>query len=30
MAKIVLDLHDCFNNGSKIDAELNRISRSQF
>ena len=25
MAKIVLDLHDCFSNGSKIDAELNRV-----
>ena len=25
MAKIVLDLHDCFNNGSTIDAELNRV-----
>lgn len=25
MAKIVLDLHDCFNNGSAIDAELNRV-----
>ena len=25
MAKIVLDLHDCFNNGSMIDAELNRV-----
>jgi len=25
MTKIVLDLHDCFNNGSMIDAELNRV-----
>jgi len=25
MAKIVLDLHDCFSNGSMIDAELNRV-----
>jgi len=25
MAKIVLDLHDCFNKGSTIDAELNRV-----
>jgi DNA-nicking Smr family endonuclease len=25
MAKIVLDLHDCFNKGGTIDAELNRI-----
>jgi DNA-nicking Smr family endonuclease len=25
MAKIVLDLHDCFNNASMIDAELNRV-----
>ena len=25
MAKIVLDLHDIFNKGIKIDAELNRI-----
>jgi hypothetical protein len=25
MAKIVLNLHDCFNNGSMIDAELNRV-----
>jgi DNA-nicking Smr family endonuclease len=25
MAKIVLDLHDCFNNGAAIDAELNRV-----
>ena len=25
MAKIVLDLHDCFNNGSAIDTELNRV-----
>jgi hypothetical protein len=23
MAKIVVDLHDCFNNGTKIDAALN-------
>ncbi|MBP8193320.1 MAG: Smr/MutS family protein [Chitinophagales bacterium] len=23
MAKIVVDLHDCFNNGAKIDAALN-------
>jgi DNA-nicking Smr family endonuclease len=25
MAKIVLDLHDCFNKGGVIDAELNRV-----
>jgi DNA-nicking Smr family endonuclease len=25
MAKIVLDLHDCFNKGGLIDAELNRV-----
>ena len=25
MAKLVLDLHDCFNNGSMIDTELNRV-----
>jgi DNA-nicking Smr family endonuclease len=25
MAKIVLDLHDCFKNGSMIDAELGRV-----
>ena len=25
MAKIVLDLHDCFNKGAVIDAELNRV-----
>jgi DNA-nicking Smr family endonuclease len=25
MAKLVLDLHDIFNKGSQIDAELNRI-----
>jgi dsDNA-specific endonuclease/ATPase MutS2 len=25
MAKIVLDLHDIFNKGSKIDAELERV-----
>ena len=25
MAKIVLDLHDCFNKGGTIDAELNRV-----
>jgi len=25
MAKIVLDLHDCFSNGSMIDAKLNRV-----
>lgn len=25
MAKIVLDLHDIFNRGLKIDAELNRV-----
>lgn len=25
MAKIVLDLHDCFNRGAVIDAELNRV-----
>ncbi len=25
MAKIVLDLHDIYNRGSQIDAELNRV-----
>ena len=25
MAKIVLDLHDIFSNGTMIDAELNRV-----
>ena len=25
MAKIVLDLHDIYNNGFTIDAELNRV-----
>ncbi len=25
MAKLVLDLHECFNKGMVIDAELNRI-----
>jgi DNA-nicking Smr family endonuclease len=25
MAKITVDLHDCFNNGRLIDAELNRV-----
>lgn len=25
MAKLKLDLHDCFNNGKMIDKELNRI-----
>ncbi len=25
MAKLVLDLHECFNNGTVIDAELNRV-----
>jgi DNA-nicking Smr family endonuclease len=25
MAKIVLDLHDFYNNGSMIDSELNRV-----
>jgi dsDNA-specific endonuclease/ATPase MutS2 len=25
MAKLVLDLHDIFNRGASIDAELNRI-----
>lgn len=25
MAKIVLDLHDIFNKGTAIDAELNRV-----
>ncbi len=25
MAKIVLDLHDIFNKGQAIDAELNRV-----
>jgi DNA-nicking Smr family endonuclease len=25
MAKIVLDLHDIFNKGGSIDAELNRV-----
>ncbi len=24
MAKLVLDLHECFNNGTMIDAELDR------
>jgi DNA-nicking Smr family endonuclease len=27
VAKIVLDLHDIFNKGQKIDAELNRVVR---
>ncbi len=27
MAKIKLDLHDIFNRGSSIDAELNRVIR---
>ena len=25
MAKLVVDLHECFNNGTVIDAELSRI-----
>jgi dsDNA-specific endonuclease/ATPase MutS2 len=25
MAKLVLDLHDCFNNDALIDSELNRV-----
>ena len=25
MAKLVLDLHDIFNKGKKIDSELNRV-----
>ena len=25
MAKLVLDLHDCFNNGATIDAELKLV-----
>tara|TARA_A100001011_G_C13850934_1_gene650890 strand:- start:158 stop:412 length:255 start_codon:yes stop_codon:yes gene_type:complete len=25
MAKLVLDLHDIYNKGNKIDAELNRV-----
>ena len=25
MAKLVLDLHGCFNKGGMIDAELNRV-----
>ncbi len=25
MAKLTVDLHDCFNNGRMIDAELNRV-----
>jgi len=27
MAKLVLDLHDIFNKGASIDAELNRVIR---
>jgi DNA-nicking Smr family endonuclease len=27
MAKLVLDLHDIFNRGARIDAELDRIMR---
>ncbi len=27
MAKLVLDLHDIFNRGASIDAELNRVIR---
>jgi dsDNA-specific endonuclease/ATPase MutS2 len=27
MAKLVLDLHDIFNKGTSIDAELNRVMR---
>lgn len=27
MAKLKLDLHDIYNNGSSIDSELNRIIR---
>ena len=31
MAKIVVDLHDCFNNGTKMDAALNNaIDESGF
>ncbi len=25
MAKLVLNLHDCFNNGTVMDADLNRV-----
>jgi dsDNA-specific endonuclease/ATPase MutS2 len=25
MAKLTIDLHDCFNNGRMIDSELNRV-----
>ncbi len=25
MAKLTVDLHDCFNNGRLIDSELNRV-----
>ncbi len=25
MAKLVLDLHECFSNGTVIDTELNRV-----
>ncbi len=28
MAKIVLDLHDIFNRGASIDAELNRVYKA--
>ena len=27
MAKLVLDLHDIFNRGARIDAELDRVMR---
>ncbi|MDD5775090.1 MAG: Smr/MutS family protein [Candidatus Omnitrophica bacterium] len=27
MAKIKLDLHDCFNKGDRIEAELSRVIR---
>lgn len=27
MAKLVLDLHDIFNKGHKIDSELNRVMK---
>ena len=27
MAKIKLDLHDCFSDGGRIEAELNRVVR---
>ena len=28
MAKIVVDLHDCFNNGAKIDAGSGQLKKS--